>query len=148
MSLEQPLALVIEDDLDAAFIFSTAMTENGYRVESIHDGAKAATYLQTVTPVVILLDLHLPNVGGSELLRQVRAAKHLEATKVVLITADPRTAENVEKDADLVLLKPVTFSQVRDLVKRIMRPTTNTKAYTAEKQDESTEQPPAATMGA
>ncbi|HLA44640.1 MAG TPA: response regulator [Aggregatilineales bacterium] len=114
-------ALVIEDDADAAFISQKAMTDNGYDVTVITRGDEAAEQLKVLTPDVILLDLHLPNVAGIDLLKQIRSSEHLADTRVVLVTADPRTAQTLEHDADMTLLKPVTYSQVRGLVGRLLK---------------------------
>jgi two-component system, OmpR family, response regulator AdeR len=114
------LALIIEDDPDAAFISRRAMLDNGLKVEVVSEGNRASETLRQIVPDVILLDLHLPNVSGLDLLKQIRNTPALSGTKVVLITADYRMAETVQNDADMVLIKPVTYSQVRDLIKRIV----------------------------
>lgn len=118
---DKPLALVIEDDPDAAFIFRRAMEANGCDVTVIMRGDDAQEALKTLRPVVILLDLHLPAVSGVELLRQIRDNDEMQDTRVILLTADHATADMIEASADMVLLKPATYSQVRDLVGRIMR---------------------------
>jgi CheY-like chemotaxis protein len=68
-----------------------------------------------------VLDLHLPEVSGSEILAAIRANASLAHTKVVLATADHLTAESLREDADLVLLKPISFKQLRDLSGRLHR---------------------------
>jgi len=113
-------ALVIEDDPDAAFIYKKALIDNGYRVEHIAHGETAARELETLKPDLILLDLHLPEVGGVTLLKQIRNAEHLAQTQVILVTADHSTADSIGADADMVLLKPASYSQIKGLVMRIM----------------------------
>ena len=115
-------ALIIEDDSDAAFIWRKAMLDNDLDATVISEGDKASLALRELVPDVILLDLHLPNVSGLDLLKQIRSTPALNATKVVLITADYRMADSVETDADMVLIKPVTYSQVRELIERLLNP--------------------------
>lgn len=115
------LALIVEDDADAAFIARRAMMEINFDVEVIHRGDEAIEALETLRPDVILLDLHLPAVSGVEILRFIRNQEELVDTTVILVTADHATADMIEGSADMVLLKPVMYSQVRDLVKRIMK---------------------------
>lgn len=112
------LALVVEDDYDAAFIFSRALEENGYTTQVIRNGRDAIERLGLVEPRLVLLDLHLPEVAGSDILHHIRSEARLRETKVILVTADARMAEALEDQSDLVLIKPVTFSQVRDLTSR------------------------------
>ena len=114
-------ALVIEDDYDAATIFATALRVIEFEVEIINSGELAVTRLNEVVPDIVMLDLHLPKVNGTEILSRIRADERLKKTMVIVATADPRMAEMIRPDADLVLLKPTTFSQVRDLAARLMK---------------------------
>lgn len=63
--------------------------------------------------------MHIPQVSGDRLLQQIRADKRLMKTRVVVTTADAIMAENARGIADLVLIKPITFSQLRDLSARL-----------------------------
>ena len=68
------LALVIEDDMDLSEIFTRALEGAGFIVETVRDGKVAEERLTGgVVPNVIALDLHLPNVDGSTLLKQIKA---------------------------------------------------------------------------
>lgn len=62
-----------------------------------------------------MLDLRLPRVPGPDILRQIRADARLAETRVIIASAHPHIAEDIRKEADLVLLKPISFSQLRDL---------------------------------
>ncbi len=114
-------ALVIEDDYDASTIFATALRVIEFEVEIINSGELAVQRLNEVVPDIVMLDLHLPKVNGTAILNQIRGDKRLEDTMVIVATADPRMAEMIRPEADLVLLKPTTFSQVRDLAARLMK---------------------------
>ena len=116
-----PLALVIEDDADAADIFSEALKAAGFEVEIIDDGTKAIERLSTTTPALVVLDMHLPNVAGPEILeKHIRSEARLAKTRVIIATADPSMTETLnEGHAELTLLKPISFSQLRDLAKRL-----------------------------
>jgi len=117
------LAFVIEDDYDAATIFVTALQKNGFETEAISTGDKALERLQEVTPDLIILDLHLPHVNGRTILQTIRADMRLSDTIVIVATADPRMGDLIRAQADLVLMKPTTFSQVRDLTARFVKKT-------------------------
>ncbi len=112
------LAFIIEDDPDAAIIFSKAIGAIGFETEIIRSGDKAIQRLAEAEPGLVLLDLHLPNVAGTDILQQIRDDARLKDIRVIIVTADPRLANTCEDQADLVLVKPVSFSQVRDLVAR------------------------------
>lgn len=115
------LALVIEDDMDLSEIFSKALEGAGFEVETLRDGKSAQKRLGEVIPNVVALDLHLPYVDGTTLLRQIRADERLSKTRVILTTADAAQAEFLHEMADIVMIKPISFSQLRDISARLKR---------------------------
>ncbi|MCQ3935677.1 MAG: hypothetical protein DPW18_01395 [Chloroflexi bacterium] len=117
------LSLIIEDDEDLAEIFSQAVTAAGYQTEVINDGLVAQERLKQVVPDVVVLDMHIPHVSGDKLFVQIRADERLNNTRVVVATADAQMGESMWGKADLVLIKPISFTQLRDLTARL-RPQT------------------------
>jgi DNA-binding response OmpR family regulator len=113
------LALIIEDDADLAIIFSEALKAVQYETEIIRDGNAALARLAVTTPNLVVLDLHLPYVAGTDILRQIRSDDRLTGTFVIVATVDARMAEALHEEADLVLVKPVSFGQLRDLAARL-----------------------------
>ncbi len=118
MTEQKPLALIVEDDKRQSTVFDHALRQAEFETEVIRDGEQALARLAVIIPVVVILDLHLPKVSGKDILYQIRADPRLEHTRVLLATADPRLAETMRAEADLVLLKPISFNQLRDLAKR------------------------------
>jgi DNA-binding response OmpR family regulator len=115
------LALIIEDDADAATIFSEALQAAEFEAEIIRAGDTALERLAVTTPDVVMLDLHLPRVSGVDVLQHIRTDARLAETRIIVATADSCIAEPFEDDADLVLFKPISFSQLRDLAARLRR---------------------------
>jgi CheY-like chemotaxis protein len=115
------LAIVIEDDEDLATIFSEALQKANYLVETIRNGALAQQRLPMIIPHVVILDMHLPFISGEELFKQIRSDERLKHTIVVIATADARMAEAYTDKADFVLVKPIAFTQLRDLSVRLHR---------------------------
>ena len=118
----KPLALIVEDYEDQAIIFTKALERAGFETETIMDGQLAQQRLAEIVPDVIVLDLHLPNVSGMQLLKQVKADARLRAARIFLATADAAMADRLKDECDLVLLKPISFSQLTTLAARF-RPT-------------------------
>ena len=115
-----PLAFIIEDDEDLGVIFAEAIKAAGFDTEIIPDGRQAAGRLTELAPALVILDLHLPHVSGRELLEQIRADDRLADTNVVVTTADGRQAEDLLDRADFCMVKPITFTQLRDLASRLV----------------------------
>jgi DNA-binding response OmpR family regulator len=118
--VENRLALIIEDNTDLAALFSMALETAGFEAEIIETGDSAMTRLEDMEqPGVVILDLCLPNVNGADILRYIRSTDRLARTPVIIATADARAAELLENLADLVLVKPISIAQLRDLALRI-----------------------------
>lgn len=118
-AMTQPVALVIEDDPSLSMIFTRALSEAGFATTSAMDGRIALEALQTTTPAVVILDLHLPHVSGEELLQHIRTAEHLTQTQVVIVSADALLAGWLHEQADFALTKPISYHQLRTLATRL-----------------------------
>ena len=115
------LALIIEDDEDLASIFAEALRGIGYEVELVADGRVAQERLKSGTaPFLILLDMHLPHVSGADLLTNIiKVDERLSKTMVIITTADARMGDTYGDQVDFVLIKPISFVQLRDLTTRL-----------------------------
>lgn len=114
------LALIIEDDEDLTDIFAEALRGVGYEVEHVADGKIAQERLKSGTaPFLILLDMHLPHISGGELLTKMKRDERFANTIIILTTADARMGEAYSDQADFVMIKPISFVQLRDLASRL-----------------------------
>ncbi len=111
-------AMIIEDDEDLSIIFTEALRLAGFETKTIRDGQVAMDELNVCQPLVVVLDLHLPHVSGLDILTKIRADERLKSAKVIITTADPRMSDQTE-GADFVLIKPISFAQLRDLSARL-----------------------------
>jgi len=111
-------ALIIEDDADSALIFTEAPSAVGFATETVIDGKLALQRLAECVPDLVVLDLLLPHVSGKQILSAIRADARLAATKVILATADDVTAREIEELADIMLLKPISFAQLKGIALR------------------------------
>jgi CheY-like chemotaxis protein len=114
-------ALIIEDDEDLASIFAEALRGVGFEVELVADGHVAQERLKTgAPPFLILLDMHLPHISGADLLTNfIRKDPRFTKTIVIITTADARMGEAYTEQVDFVMIKPISFVQLRDLTSRL-----------------------------
>jgi CheY-like chemotaxis protein len=119
--LMSQLALIIEDDEDLASIFAEALRGVGFDVELVADGRVAQERLTNGSPpFLILLDMHLPHISGADLLTNIIKKDERFANSVVIITtADARMGEAYTDQVDFVMIKPISFVQLRDLTSRL-----------------------------
>lgn len=118
--MNKPSALIIEDHADSAVIFAEALRSAGYETEIARSGSEALERLGATTPDVVVLDLQLPRVAGPDILRQIRADPRLAATHVIVATAHPQMTDSLAGEADSILIKPVSFIQLRDVAARLL----------------------------
>jgi len=112
-------AMIVEDDTDLAEIFAEALRAAGFDTQVVYDGAIAQQRIREVMPQILLLDLHLPHVDGSSLLKQIRADSALKDMVVIIATADASMGDLYRDMADITLIKPISFVQLRDLSIRL-----------------------------
>lgn len=114
-------ALIIEDDEDLASIFAEALRGVGFEVELVADGKLAQERLKSGNaPFLILLDMHLPHISGSDLLTNIiKRDDRFSRTITIITTADARMGDMYSDQVDFVLIKPISFVQLRDLTTRL-----------------------------
>ncbi len=118
--MSRPLALVIEDEYDVSIIFSKALEAVGFEAQIIRSGDTALVWLSSTTPDLVILDLNLPRVPGADILHYIRGDTRLARTKVIVATAYSRLVDSLQDEPDWILIKPVTFGQLRNLAARFL----------------------------
>jgi DNA-binding response OmpR family regulator len=114
----KPLALIIEDDPQLNEIIALTLQAD-FEIVACSDGTSGWDRLSEMTPHILVLDLHLPGMPGKDILAKLRADERFKDTRVILATADERLAETLTEAADIVLLKPVSPAQLRELANRL-----------------------------
>lgn len=114
-----PRILIVEDEQDLANLLHYNLSAAGFECEIAATGAGALSKVRTLKPGLVLLDIMLPDVPGTEVLRLIKEDPALRQTLVVIVTAKGQESDRVqglELGADDYVVKP--FS-VRELVLRV-----------------------------
>jgi CheY-like chemotaxis protein len=118
--------LVVEDNREAQEGLYTLLFREGYSVLTADDGEQALDLLKRgVRPRLIIMDLVLPKLTGSDLLRHIQADPVLRPTRVIVITA--MNPEDVQVAADHVLYKPIDVAVLLSTVAEMMPPSARVK---------------------
>jgi CheY-like chemotaxis protein len=84
-----PRALVVEDNVDVAWLIGHALRTAGWVTDVAHRGARALDRLaRPPLPDLVVLDYRMPELTGEDVLRAIRAHPQLAELPVVLCTAD------------------------------------------------------------
>jgi two-component system phosphate regulon response regulator PhoB len=111
--------LVVEDEPDLRELLTYNLTAAGFTVQATENGTDGLEAVQRFAPDVVLLDLMLPDIPGTEVCRRIRGDTAARQPAVMMLTAKGEEIDRVvgfELGADDYVVKP--FS-VRELVLRV-----------------------------
>ncbi|MBX3065242.1 MAG: response regulator [Anaerolineae bacterium] len=116
----KPSVLVTDDDRDNRELFKLVMTKAGYEVVEAVNGEEALTILDKRSFTLLILDLQMPHVNGTTVLKTVRANPKFDRMKIIVATANAHmTLVEVDDLADYVIQKPVDFIEFIHLAERL-----------------------------
>ena len=116
--------LFVEDEKRVRDFVARGLRAEQFAVDTAEDGATALSFAETYKYDLLILDLMLPGLSGTELLRKVRL-KDKQVPILVLTARDSITdkVENFEAGADDYLTKPFMFAELLSRVKALLRRT-------------------------
>jgi signal transduction histidine kinase/DNA-binding response OmpR family regulator len=118
---DSPSILVVEDDPATRDILERTLRKNGYSVRVAANGREALESAQAHTPVLVLLDLMMPEMDGFEFLRQFRQNPKWRQLPVVVVTAKeltPADRERLNGQVSRILQKgPYAKDELLELVR-------------------------------
>jgi len=124
---------VVEDERDIAELVAHNLSRDGYRVEVAYDGAEALERLRNNRYDLILLDLMLPGIQGTEICRMVRENPAMASTPIIMLTARGEEVDRVlglELGADDYVTKPFSPRELAARIKAVLRRSTHTGTST------------------
>ena len=116
-----PLVLLVEDDDETRTALRRDLLARRYRVDDVADGAAAISRWEARRPDVVLLDLGLPDMDGSHVIRRFRR----DATTPILVLsardAERTKVEALELGADDYVTKPFGLPELHARLRALLR---------------------------
>ncbi|HEY3309693.1 MAG TPA: response regulator transcription factor [Desulfuromonadaceae bacterium] len=116
--------LIIEDEKDLAELLAFNLEKEGYAATCVHDGKQGLEHAGADLPDLILLDLMLPGLLGTEVCKALRKDQRTAHIPIIMITAKGDEIDRVvgfEVGADDYIVKPFSMREVALRVKAVMR---------------------------
>jgi len=111
--------LVIDDEQPFCEVVAEILTTFGYPVRKAFNAAQALEVLESTTPILIILDIMMPDVDGLTLVRRFRADPRLSKIPVIMSSAKflkEDRAEAMNAGASAYLTKPFSAAELRSAI--------------------------------
>lgn len=116
--------LVIEDERDLADLLVYNLEKEGYKVLKAHDGLSGLELLRLYIPDLVILDLMLPGMMGTEVCKILKKEEKTAAIPVIMLTARGEEIDRVvgfEVGAEDYVVKPFSPRELLLRIKAVLR---------------------------
>ncbi len=117
--------LVVDDNPDILFLTSRTLKKAGYKVTTASDGKECMTIVQANQPDLMIMDVMLPDIKGTELCRRFKADPVLKKSFIVLMSGTVTSSEDqgngLELGADGYIAKSISSSEFLARVNAMVR---------------------------
>jgi two-component system phosphate regulon response regulator PhoB len=116
--------LIVDDEPDIVELLEYNLRQSGYAIVTARDGASALAEVRRQRPDLILLDLMLPDISGTEVCRRLRKDAATESIPIMMITARGEEIDRVvgfELGADDYITKPFSPREIVLRVQAVLR---------------------------
>ena len=113
--------VLIEDDVDIRRLVADALAAQGHDVESAAAALEGLQLTVKGKPDLVVMDLGLPDLDGTELLRMIRAVSQVPIIVITARGADEVVVRTLDSGADDYLVKPFSVAQLEARVRALLR---------------------------
>lgn len=113
--------LIVEDDKEINHMLAAFLEENGYLVDSVYNGAKAASIMKQQEYSLILMDLMLPYKSGDDLIKELRGYSDIPVIVLSAKSMMETRLEVLRMGADDYIMKPFDLDEVLVRIEVVLR---------------------------
>jgi CheY-like chemotaxis protein len=121
---EQPLVLIVEDDLSTRVMYRDYLTQVGFRIADAHNGHQALAKAKELRPDAVLTDLAVPGMDGFEFCRALQQSDDTRAIPILAVTGHSEYLEQPERfrqaGIERVLTKPCAPDVIEAELRRLL----------------------------
>jgi len=116
--------VIVEDERDMADLVATRLRREGHKVDGAHDGAEGLERILSQPPDLVLLDIMLPGMSGTDVARALRDDPRTAGLPIIMLTAKSEESDIVvglKFGADDYVTKPFSMSVLVARVDALLR---------------------------
>jgi CheY-like chemotaxis protein len=103
------VALVVDDSMLIRHTVCRFLEERGFTVESATNGQEALEALKKVRPHIIITDIQMPKMSGSEFITAVKSEPALASIPIVIVASKQSGFEQTETRANFTIFKDINI---------------------------------------
>lgn len=113
--------LVVDDEAQITRVLKTTLSSQGYAVRTASDGDEAVQLMKDWSPDLVITDLRMPNLGGLELCRHIRAKSRIPIIVLSVKGEERAKVEALDAGADDYVTKPFGVNELLARVRAALR---------------------------
>ena len=116
--------LIVDDEPDLLELVRVNLADSGFQVEATTSGREALERVRRAPPDLLVLDLMMPDVSGTEICRQIRSTPEISNLPIIMLTAKAEELDRVvgfELGADDYVTKPFSPRELALRVRAVLR---------------------------
>jgi two-component system, OmpR family, alkaline phosphatase synthesis response regulator PhoP len=119
--MAQDTFLLVDDDVDTLSLLGGMLGNFPQTLVTALNGTRALELLNEETPALVIVDMVMPDISGSEIVKAVRNNQRLAKTKVIIITSLLKYVSDDDKArADHVLVKPIQKRELEAVISKLL----------------------------
>jgi two-component system, cell cycle response regulator DivK len=122
---EEPLVLIVEDDLSTRVLYRDYLSSCGFRIADAHNGHQALAKAKELRPNVVLTDLAVPGMDGFEFCRALQQSDVTRDIPVLAVTGHSEYLDQPDRFRQTgilhVLTKPCAPNVIESELRRLLR---------------------------
>jgi len=105
------IALVVDDSMLIRHTVCRFLEERGFSVESATNGLDALEVLKRIRPDIVVTDMQMPKMTGSELITALKSQPSTARIPIVIVAGKQSGFDQTEKRADFAIFKDIDIEE-------------------------------------
>jgi CheY-like chemotaxis protein len=116
------VALVVDDSMVIRHTICRFLEDRGFAVESATNGAEALEILSRIVPALVITDMQMPTMGGSELITAIKNEPSTARVPIVIVTGRSSGYDSRENRAEFTIFKDIDIQEQLEKALSVLAP--------------------------